>query len=227
MPETETATAMLMTQPGVSPLMRPSLPYMYAFDLCALEAGRRGEPVVILASNAFFAYELAKRLEGVETTLVIAPDDATSYADRAAWDEMKTAPALVHALDDLAGAAPVIIWAQPHPDTLGRVIRALADGGALVLIVPGRLGRFLPEARSTQTRGQPIARHLWRAGLRIDARYGFHGISSIAWSYAGRALAQAGRHNLADRCRFRMRNAFCIQGWQARFTSVSLVISRK
>ncbi len=227
MTKAETAAIAPTTQTGVSPVTRPSLPYMYAFDLCALEVQRQNKPVVLLASNAFFAYELAKRLAGVETTLVIAPDDAESYASRVAWGEMETSPRLAHALSELAGAAPVIVWAQPHPATLDRVLHALADGGALLLIVPGRLGRFLPEARITGTGGASIERHLRQAGLRINARYGFHGASSIAWSYAARAFTQIGRYDLADRYRFKMRNAFCVQGWQARFASVRLVISGK
>jgi hypothetical protein len=217
---------------GVSPVSRPSLPYMYAFDLCAVEAQREHKPTALLASSAFFAYEMVKRLAAVEITLVIAPDDEAAYVSRVAWDELERSPVLVPTLDEIAGTFSTVIWAQPHLGTLDRVSSILAGAGTLFLIIPGWSARFLPEAGITETDGfassrRAIERRLRQGGFVVDAIYGFHGLTSITWGYVARVLAYSGRNDLADRCRFKMRSTFCVQDWQALFASVKLVITRR
>ena len=196
--------------------MRPSLEYQHAFDLCAMAAYQRGGPVLVLASSAFYARELEDRLECCAVR-VAGADSQGEPAD-------PPARTIIWAAPDAASAEP----------TLQRFLPTLAPDGQLFLICSGPLARRLPEWQgpSPLLSGQPVGpwllrKVLRRGGLRLLARYGFHGPASILWGRLGQRLEQGGRPDWADRCQFQMRARYTERGVLTNLAPVGVLVAAR
>lgn len=191
-----------------APLTLPSLDYHHAFDLCAMQCHQLGTLTGIYTDHAFCARELTHRL-GQQ---IINLKDAIHPAQKPS----------------------TVIWAVPGQDQLlseGRKIgEALALEAHLIIISAGWLSRFLPEAKHiTASPAHPVSIGRWLRANQfcIQATHGFHGVSSIAWGYAGRLMENRGWFHLADRCAYRMRKVYSTRVWQAQFAPVAVIIAKK
>jgi len=142
-------------QPFVDPVRLsvtlPTLEYWYAFSVCAVEA-ERGESVIVMASSAYYARELLKRVvnDYVGVTLVPLGGDWFSPAyDRASLLGIEIQIPQGRIIGSPEYPARTIIWAEPmRQDSLqilDAVARLLKPDGRLCVIAPGSLVRFLPQ----------------------------------------------------------------------------------
>ena len=202
---------------------RPSIEYQHAFDCCAVELNRTGGPVAVLASSPFYARELLKRVSGRDAWLVPTSGWHASSAGIEAHLGPEIDSSSVHwaPASDLGVSAAV--WAEPERDrveqTLASIQQRLAPDGPLCVVLAGWLARFLPERerRGSLPEFRPAGMRrtvgwMRRAGFRIEASYGFHGLVSIAWGYLARLLEYVGRADLADRCLYWMRAKYVVGG---------------
>jgi hypothetical protein len=218
--------------------MQPSLEYQHAFDLCAVEAHRMGGPVAVFASSPFYARELLKRLQDCETALAAIGEWSQGAADLQRWLGEEVDPATFSLSPPHPSHAHCAIWAEPEwnnrEQVLKQIARMLHAEGHLYVIASGWLARFLPEWQRNGNRpGQrPVGLRrtigwLQEGGFTIRGWHGFHGPQSILWGYASRWMEQLGRGDLADRCLFRMRATYVVQGWQAFLVPVSLAWAQR
>ncbi|MBN1954927.1 MAG: hypothetical protein JW900_07735 [Anaerolineae bacterium] len=206
---------------------RPSLEYQHAFDLCAMGVYPVAGRVAILTSSDFCAAQMMER--------VGEADCHSTKNDRAEIQAVtvpKTEPVGAH------GRAPLhIVWAEPQgvgdERVLAAIQQALLPEGRLWVIVSGWLARALPEWRA----GDPPAarpggirrtvRLVRRHGFDVEAVYGFHGPAAIFWGVVSRPMGWIGRHDLADRCLFRMRANYVAVGKSATLAPVGVITARK
>jgi len=221
-----------------APLLRPSLEYQHAFDLCAVEAHREGGPVAVFASSPFYARKLLKRLDGCEATLVPIGGWSSSSANIGELLGPEVEHPDVQILESLDVQAKAAVWAEPERESSRQVLKhvhqVLLPGGHLYVIASGWLARFLPEWKRDD--GLPGERpvglrqtitSLRQGGFTVEALYGFHGPESILWGYAFRLMERLGRGDLADRCLFKMRAEYMVSGQQAMWTPVGVTLARK
>jgi hypothetical protein len=219
-------------------VVRPSLEYQHAFDLCAVEAHRAGGPVTIYASSPFYAREILKRLSSLPAALAPTGD----WASLSSSMEEKLGPEVpgpnITAAEAMERPASVAIWAEPEPDTAAylrqSVLRSLEREGRLCIINSGWLARRLPEWTRLEGRpaSRPVAlrqvrRWLQSSAFTIEATVGFHGPLSILWGYRHHLAQRLGRPDVADRCHFKMRAEYVTRGWRAAFSPVCVIIARK
>ncbi len=228
---------------GYQSVTRPSLAYQHAFDLCASAVHATSLAPVVLASGEFYTREFVRRLSMCQTRLVpvawqVSFDDLTRLLE----GEVEM-PELVD-LSVWNGQTRAIIWAEPDLHfpvaVLGKIRRLLLPGGRLYVVVSGGLAGALPEwqeaDRQRPVEGRPAPnpagllwtlKHLRRSGFTIESVYGFHSPRSIFWSLAQRIFSFWGRDDVADRCHFRMRADYVVQGVAALWTPVAVVWAKK
>ncbi|MFW5708919.1 MAG: hypothetical protein ACOCX5_01735 [Chloroflexota bacterium] len=187
----------------------PSLEYQHAFDLCAAHCARQRNgdhtPILIVASNPFYAREAVSRLRHVALAGEgWQPDD--DFED-----------VTITTLDTAQGPYSAVIWAEPLADsaaaTLTRLHSLLAEDGSLAIVSSGMLARFLPETHSTSQiplRQAGVRKLLSSAAIPVRQTVGFHGLTSIAWSYGFRMMTRLNRLDLADRCLVKMRTVYAV-----------------
>ncbi|HUW13262.1 MAG TPA: hypothetical protein VM537_26295 [Anaerolineae bacterium] len=219
-------------------LQRPSLSYHTAFDLCAAQAARAGGPTAVLASGAFYAREVVRRLDG--QVLLHFPRDPglgeseiqTALGPEVDWARLRVASSM---MDTAMAEAQTLVWAEPERDTWQAILANLRDLGPCAVLVLGttwlrRLvpewqgGAYRPAAAPLGSRGR-IAEALRREGHAVRETYGLHGPRSLLWGTASRIPAALGRDDLVDRCVAGMRQDFIVRGWQARWAPVWLVVA--
>ena len=200
---------------------RPSLEYQYACNDCAVWARQAGETVAVRVASQFYAREILGRLAGLAAVLAAPTADEEPAAAAA---------------QDLAVAR--LVWAEPEKRSgrqealrLGRLAR---PGAELFVIASGWLAGRLPEWRPgadcpcERPAGPRLAASwLGEAGFTVESVGGFHGPASIAWGYLARAYELAGRPDLADRCRLRLRACYAVRGAQAALAPVVVLRARK
>ena len=152
-------------------LIRPSLEYQHACDLCATEVQRCGAPAVLYASSAFYAREFLKRCDALRPAQVVgegAGDKLREILERLgpevevarAWSvlvpEQRLGASLWAETEGVAGLgmpggppAGIALWAEPEEGGGDRILesfdRYLAAGGRLCVVTSGWLRRGLPE----------------------------------------------------------------------------------
>jgi hypothetical protein len=234
---------------------RPGLEYQHAFDVCAVEAHRRGGPVVLSASSPFYARELVKRIEALQPAGLVIPGRyggrealearlgpevqvGTTRTVQARGATLWAEPEGASPLGRSGTLATTAVWAEPEGGDAERVLaaieRVLAPGGRLCAVTTGWLRRALPEWQREKDRPaeRPVGlgrtvRWLRRAGFAVEATYGFHGPASMVWGFASRLPAAVGREELVDRCLAAMRKTYVVGGWHARWAPVSVVLARR
>ena len=219
-------------------LERPSLEYQHAFDWCAVELHRIMRPVALFASSAFYARELLKRLHGLDVSLLPLGRWYSSAEDKGRLLGPEVELADVEDLHRLQRQVEAAVWAEPERTTaeesLGCIRQALVPVGRLYVISSGWLRRFLPEWKRAGCRPSEFpagwcrtVQSLRREGFEIEALFGFHGPASALWGLASQLLTCVHRHDLTDRCHFRMRATYVVSGWQALLAPVGVAAARK
>jgi len=219
-------------------VMRPSLEYQHAFDICAVEVHRTGGPVAVFAGSPFYARELLKRLDGCKAVLVPIGDWSSSSASIGELLGPEVEHPNFETLERLDVHAKTAVWAEPEREggerVLKRINQMLFPGGHMYVIASGWLARFLPEWQHNDNRpGQwPVGlrqavKWLRQGGFAVEALYGFHGPASILWGYAFRLLERLGRGDLADRCLFQMRAKYVVSGWPVFCAPVGIAVAQK
>lgn len=220
-------------------LERPSFPYCYAFDLCAVASRRSGGPVGVLVSGPFYAREILKRLDGDVILRPLGDWDPRNPASMAEmgpevrWGQVS--------LEEGKGASDdldVVIWAEPERDDTSQVrdylVARLKPGGRLIVVISNWLRLALPEWRgSTQLPARHplgVARTLrllrtW--GFHVRECYGLQGPVSLACGFLPRLAALAGRQDLVDRLFAEMRQTLVVRGWSVRWSSLSVICGRR
>lgn len=180
-----------------------NLLYQRALDLCAAAAARRAGPIGLAAASAFFIEELRQRLGARLVVVDAAP----------------------------AGALPelgALIWAGGAlPE--GAALRALRPTSPVYGLAAGRLYRAWPgwQHRSAELPSLPAVRGcLARRPFHLGDTYGFHGLASGAWGYAGSLAGRAGRDDLADRCYANLRESFLVRGAAAGWSILTLTVAQ-
>lgn len=217
---------------------RPSLEYQHAFDLCAVEVQRAGGPVQVIAGSPFYARELLKRFDSRTSVLFPAwnpnlstEELADSLGEEAVWAGLQSGLSA-------RAQAGAVVWAEPEMQDAerfaGEISRALQPGARLCVVASGWLARYLPERQRLVDRpaGHPAGLRrtrywLRRAGLTIEAAYGFHGPMSMLLGYASGLAGRLRRPDLADRCHFGMRAHFSVSGWQAFWAPVGVLVAAR
>jgi hypothetical protein len=217
----------------------PGLEYQHAFDMCAVGACQTRHSLAVVVSSPFYARDILRRLpvaqfQQVQMVLTgnaraLAGSDTLLQAGARASSRVRIVPHL---------DSPVarVVWAEPEQRESEHISHALRSrllpDGSLYIISSGALVRFLPEwhAAGPRPAQQPSGmvrtlRLLRRNHLAIRAVYGFHGPVSIGWGYSGRLLNRLRRSDLADRCQVAMRAAYVVQGWQAFFAPVCVIVA--
>ena len=220
-------------------LRRPSLAYHSAFDLCAAQAARAGGPTAVLASGAFYARELVRRLDG--QVLLHFPRDPglgeseiqTALGPEVDWARLRVASSMM----DIAMAEPrTLVWAEPERGTWQAILgdlRQFRPPPAVLVLGTTWLRRLLPEWRAVDRLPaaaplasiRRIATALPRLGYAVSVIYGFHGPRSLVWGALSRIPAALDRDDLVDRCFAAMRQDYVVVGWQAHSAVVSLIIA--
>jgi hypothetical protein len=166
-------------------------------------------PIGVVASRSFYALQLRKRLDG-----------------------------LAHDVDPALNGEPFgrrygqLLWAVPEGARdfrrLGWLAAQLKPDGRLWILVPGPLARLLPEHRPGDGAIWLPRALLWlhRTDLRLEAVFGFHGFSSVLWTWGARLSARLGCPALADRCLVAMRQAYVTDGFYAVLAPLALVVAR-
>ena len=152
-------------------LIRPSLEYQHACDLCASEVQRCGGPAILRASSPFYGRELLKRCDALRPAQVVTEgmgEELQEILRRLgpevdvveAWSIDVSQPrpggglwaetAGVAGLGTPGGPpAGVALWAEPEAGDGDRALeffdRYLAAGGRLCVVTSGWLRRGLPE----------------------------------------------------------------------------------
>ena len=219
---------------------RPSLEYQHAFDLCAVEVHRAKEPVVVFASSPFYARELLRRLGGCEPMFLPVGDWMLSVASaqsalgpEVAWEhlgggEEAREPVVV----------PVAVWAEPEQKNGERVLwqidQRLSPGGRLFVIVTGPLARIQPvhqmdgnQPADSAAGVNRVTRWIRQKKLALIALYGLYGPESFLWGILAKLALYLRRPDLADCCYFKMRERLVVTGWQARWSTLILLVARK
>lgn len=220
-----------------SVMARPSHAYHMAFDLFGAKAARAGGPTAVVASGAFYAREMVRRLDG-QVLLHFARDPGlgeaemeTALGPEVDWARLRVASSI---MDSAMAEAQTLVWAEPEMDTWQAILANLRNFEPSAVLVLGTtwLRRLLPEWRDVEQ--QPaaapvasisrIATALPRLGYAVSVIYGFHGPRSLLWGSASRIPAAFGRDDLVDRCFGAMRHDFVVRGWLARWAPVWLVM---
>jgi hypothetical protein len=216
---------------------RCSLEYQYAFDLCAVQAHSQGGDTVLLVSSPFHALELGKRLDDSRTWLVPTWPGDSLLAEIQVSLGPEARHVHVQTLECLNVRPKAIVWAEPQRQNceqfLDTIRQTLSPSCSLYVIVSGGLARSLPEWQQSQNHpgDRPAGlrwtlRCLHRGGYIVESFYGFHGPSSILWSYASRLWSAMGRDDLADRCLFRMRATYVASAWHALLAPVGMGVMK-
>jgi hypothetical protein len=221
-------------------LERPSLGYHHAFDLMAAEAARMEPPTAVLASSAFYAREVVRRLDG-QVLLHLPRDPGLSEAELKAvlgpevdWARLRAASSI---MDSAMAEAQTLVWAEPEKDTWQTILADVGNVGPSALLVLGTtwLRRLLPEwqAADRLPAAGPVASTrrmttaLPRIGYAVSAIYGFHGPRSLLWGTASRLPAMLGRDDLVDRCFAGTRQHVVSSGWAGRLCPACLIVARR
>jgi hypothetical protein len=219
-------------------LERPSLGCHRAFDLLGAEAACVGPPTAVLASSAFYAREVVRRLDG-QVLLHLPRDPGLGEGELKAvlgpevdWARLRVASSI---MDSAMAEAQTLVWAEPERDTWQAILAYVRNVGPGALLVLGTtwLRRLLPEwqapdaLRAAAPLGslRRISAALPGLGYAVSATYGFHGPRSLLWGTASRLPAVLGRDDLVDRCFAGMRDDLVTRGWQARCATVWLLVA--
>jgi len=215
----------------------PSLEYRYAFDLCAAEVEQHRRPLVVVASGRFYVRELMERMQHLEPVSVMTGGRGEASHEHAG-NERRAEQALIAGVGTPGQPVAAVVWGEPQLEDgerwLAAIRGALAPGGRLWVVTSGWLRRGLPEwkwegngpAIRPTGPGWVLAR-LRKNHFDVEVVYGFHGPRSLAWGFAGRLPAVAGRQDLVDRCLAAMRESYVVKGWQARWAPVGIVRARR
>lgn len=218
---------------GFSVFERASLDFQYVFDMIAVQVAAASGRVLIRVPNTFYARELIRRLRPVDET-----DFTETGSNEVMWLEL--ADDHYHQLaappsDDMH--YPLVIWVEPTQSNVEtqtrQMTQLLADDGVLVILFSRRLASLLPENRGAasaaynQRVGAGIVRYIREANLRIRSQHSFHGPVSILWWQASIWLERFKRAALADRCWYAMRAAYRADGWQAPFSTLTLIMASR
>ncbi|HUT61206.1 MAG TPA: hypothetical protein VNA25_25435 [Phycisphaerae bacterium] len=219
-------------------LRRPSLAYHGAFDLLGAEAARAGGPTAVLASSAFYAREVVRRLDG-EVLLHFPRDPGlgeseiqTALGPEVDWARLRVASSM---MDTAMAEAQTVVWAEPERGTWQAILANLRDSGPCTVLILGTtwLRRLLPEWRAVDRLPaaaplasiRRIATALPRLGYAVSVIYGFHGPRSLVWGPLSRIPAALDRDDLVDRLFAATRQDYVVVGWQAHSAVVSLIIA--
>lgn len=210
----------------------PVLEYHYAFDFCAIQAAAAGEALVI-ASGAYVAREMLKRLPGRKLTLVAAGGWLGEDLTGALGVEIDRAHLVLAAdLNAVTGTFSKVMVALPDEKlSFAALAPKVAAGGQIILMLPGTLARFLPPVGENKSAAPPLT---WRAALpqiqalgwQVGAHYGFHAPNNIVWSYLFRALTLARQEHLADRALYQGRKVYVVKGWLRALATLNLVVAQ-
>jgi hypothetical protein len=140
---------------------------------------------------------------------------------------------------DTTQSATAVLWIEPLQQTWKQEMQQLAAelplGGTLLMLASHPLAGLLPER--ADWREQPLGiqpagiRQLRQAfrqlGLRMQARYGVHSLSSISWNMLSHAAQRIARPDLADRLRATAQQHYLSSGMLAGLATVGLVCAQK
>lgn len=220
-------------------LRRTSLAYHAAFDFCAVRAARAGGPIIVLASSAFYARELVRRLDD-EVLLYLPGHEGLEQSET----RMLMGPELdwgrVRFYQEMQPGIPsgMLLWAEPDRGTwpyTHTLLTQLAPTVTQVCVLgTTALRRVLREWQGDSLPTQApfdsnrrITRALSALHFVEADRYGFHNPLSLAWSFAGRFAAAIGRADLVDRCSAAMQNTLVVRGGKAVWAPVWVVTASK
>jgi hypothetical protein len=218
-------------------LRRPSLEFRYTFDYCAMHAYQRRAASALLVSSPLYAYEMLHRLYNFNATLIPTADWwATKDESFLSSLGMDTPP--IQSLEGQTDMVKTVIWAAPQADDVESILasihKILDPDGKLYIIAGGTLSRFLEGVLhfDDQAVGLPVnyrqlIQSLKHHQYHIETIQGFHGLISIIWSYAFRLMNALGKPHLADRCFYRMRATYAVDGWQKALTTLNVIVANK
>ncbi len=126
-------------------------------------------------------------------------------------------------VENQTGHAHTLIWAEPDADSLPSLTSALEDYSRVIAIGGGRLSGLL--LREPPMHWKSVSDRLASAGFEVEARYGFHGPSSLFWAVAVRLMQALQRDDLADRCLYRMRSVYATP--QTVLTALNVIVMRR
>ncbi len=210
---------------------RPGLEYQYGFDICAAQIYRTEGSVIAFVSGTFPAHELSIRLAGREITMIYAgTQDTRGFSDLS----LRWQP-----INEIQTGSHIIIWAFPIQDqaeiVLPQIDRWLLPGGSMYMIVNGGLasilsGRSGKKDHEINQRASLIQANYWLAQRRVyklSRIIGTYGLASLIYGMLAGRAQKLGRQDLADRFYFEMRERLLVSGWQARFSYLAVVITKK
>lgn len=218
-------------------IRRPSsLEYHNAFDLSVSQAVQRGGAIHLFARNGFFAREILARL--AETTVTLVPVGDWLEENNGAILGVESGTFTVKLPDEIDGVIESAIWAEPDrlhgKEYFSLLQEHFSSGSSLIIITSNFLARMLPEwnrpdglSGNSPAGSSRTIRWLRQNGFSLVKMYGFHGLLSTFWGYAFRAMMMLRRPDLADRCLYKMRETYCVTGWQAKFAPVSVLVARR
>jgi hypothetical protein len=198
-------------------LLRPSLDYQFALDLCVARASQANGRVGVVASSQFYERQLQARLGPAALLLGTDPEQLSLVGH---------------------GSLSALIWAEAEAtsatQTLAAIAALLATDGTLYVFGSGWLARRLPEWHEPATRPartplglMALAALIRRHGFTRHVTVGSHGPRSIALGVLGQLLDRLGRPELADRCEAGMRETYLQTGPLAVLAPVRLTIARR
>ena len=186
-------------------ITRPSLDRYHAFDLCLLHASAASGPLAIITPNEHVA-DLLNRCAGLPVQIVEL-NEANELRFFTPGDKNTVQ----------AQQFRTVLWVEPpsaHIDTaLERICERLMADGKLLVLAHGRVSS--------------IRQSVERGGFRIETRQGLHAPASYFWGAVGLLLAQFKRDDLADRCHFKMRASYVVEGWQASLAPLVLLVAER
>lgn len=190
--------------------------YRAAFDLVASSlTSRVGKSLCILSSD-IYAVELIKRCPNELDLIGTDGFDAAGFIQSAAdlcWGRVNFV-----SIDRNTSKYETILWVEPNPSQLKVLSQKLRHVSIietrLFVVVPGVLHRFILDvelpARNNRNLVQiySLLRCLNNNGWQIDCTIGLHGPRSLLWSGIFRLCILFGRHDLADKFLFTLRNSY-------------------
>ena len=217
----------------------PSLPYHLAFDICALEAHRSGHQVSVLASSAFYAREVIKRLQGTNYLHPLGNwDPMDERSGKTMGPEINWDFETICAGVEFSEKSPLVIWAEPdhrHLEQFHTLLTGNIDWISRVFVITANRSRFLlpewknpPDHSSLKPLGVTKTRNLledW--GFRITGVSRIQGLVSVLYGYFAHYAMIAGRYDLADRFLARARSTLLNQKQVTSFSSLSVIHARK